>query len=37
MTSFNRPNLTYRVPSAKEKKDKLPLILEVIRNSPPPG
>ena len=37
VTSFNRPNLTYRVLSAKEKKDKLPLILEVIRNSPPPG
>ena len=37
VTSFNRPNLTYRVFSAKEKKDKLPLILEVIRNSPPPG
>jgi ATP-dependent DNA helicase RecQ len=37
VTSFNRPNLTYRVLSAKEKKDKLPLILSVIRNSPPPG
>ena len=37
VTSFNRPNLTYRVLPAKEKKDKLPLILEVIRNSPPPG
>src|SRR3712207_6695043 len=37
VTSFNRPNLTYRVLSAKEKKDKLPLILEVIRNSGPPG
>ena len=37
VTSFNRPNLTYRVLSAKEKKDKLPLILDVIRRSPPPG
>ncbi len=37
VTSFNRPNLTYRVLSAKDKKDKLPLILGVIRNSPPPG
>jgi ATP-dependent DNA helicase RecQ len=37
VTSFNRPNLTYRVLSAKEKRHKLPLILDVIRNSPPPG
>src|SRR5919202_1220192 len=37
VTSFNRPNLTYRVLSAKDKKDKLPLILGVIRRSPPPG
>jgi ATP-dependent DNA helicase RecQ len=37
VTSFNRPNLTYRVLSAKEKKHKLPLILDVIRSSPPPG
>src|ERR671916_1487819 len=37
VTSFNRPNLTYRVLSAKEKKHKLPLILDVIRNSQPPG
>src|SRR5215204_1400604 len=37
VTSFNRSNLTYRVLSAKEKKDKLPLILKVIRNSLPPG
>jgi ATP-dependent DNA helicase RecQ len=37
VTSFNRPNLTYRVVSAKEKKDKLPRILDVIRSSPPPG
>ncbi|MBV9454782.1 MAG: ATP-dependent DNA helicase RecQ, partial [Rubrobacter sp.] len=37
VTSFNRPNLTYRVLPAKEKKDKLPLILGVIRNAPPPG
>jgi ATP-dependent DNA helicase RecQ len=37
VTSFNRPNLTYRVLPTKEKKDKLPLILGVIRNSPPPG
>jgi ATP-dependent DNA helicase RecQ len=37
VTSFNRPNLTYRVLSAKEKKHKLPLILDVIRNSSQPG
>jgi ATP-dependent DNA helicase RecQ len=37
VTSFNRPNLTYRVLPAREKKDKLPLILGVIRNTPPPG
>jgi ATP-dependent DNA helicase RecQ len=37
VTSFNRPNLTYRVLSAKEKKHKLPLILDVIRKSSPPG
>jgi len=37
VTSFNRPNLTYRVLSAKEKKHKLPLILDVIRGTSPPG
>ena len=37
MTSFNRPNLNYRVIPAKEKKHKLPRILDVIRASPPPG
>jgi ATP-dependent DNA helicase RecQ len=37
VTSFNRPNLTYRVLSAREKKDKLPLILDVVRNAAPPG
>ncbi|MGI8910408.1 MAG: RecQ family ATP-dependent DNA helicase [Rubrobacteraceae bacterium] len=37
VTSFNRPNLTYRVIEAKKKESKLPLILEVIRRSPPPG
>src|SRR5919107_2050659 len=37
VTSFNRSNLTYRVLSAKEKKHKLPLILDVIRNAAPPG
>ena len=37
VTSFNRPNLTYRMLSARDKKDKLPLILNVIRSSPPPG
>ena len=37
VTSFNRPNLTYRVLPAREKKHKLPLILSVIRRSPPPG
>jgi len=35
VTSFNRPNLTYRVlPVGKEK---LPAILDVIRKSAPPG
>jgi len=37
VTSFNRPNLTYRVVEAKKKDSKLPLILDVIRRSPPPG
>ena len=37
VTSFNRPNLIYRVVPAKEKKHKLPRILDVIRASPPPG
>jgi len=37
VTSFNRPNLTYRVVEAKKKESKLPLILEIIRRSPPPG
>jgi ATP-dependent DNA helicase RecQ len=36
VTSFNRPNLTYRVVPA-EKKEKLARILDVIRSSPPPG
>jgi ATP-dependent DNA helicase RecQ len=37
VTSFNRPNLTYRVLSAPKKEDKLPRILDVIRGAPPPG
>lgn len=37
VTSFNRPNLTYRIVEAKKKEHKLPLILDVIRSSPPPG
>src|ERR671927_740375 len=37
VTSFNRPNLTYRVIPTKEKKHKLPRILDVIRGSSPPG
>ena len=37
VTSFNRPNLTYRVLEAKKKEQKLPLILDIIRNTPPPG
>ena len=37
VTSFNRPNLTYRVLPAREKKHKLPLILDVVRNAAPPG
>src|SRR5918999_1540854 len=36
VTSFNRPNLTYRVVPA-EKKEKLARILDVVRSSPPPG
>lgn len=36
VTSFNRPNLTYRVVPA-EKKEKLHRILDVVRTSPPPG
>ncbi|CAA9414047.1 MAG: ATP-dependent DNA helicase RecQ [uncultured Rubrobacteraceae bacterium] len=36
VTSFNRPNLTYRVVPA-EKKQKLARIMDVIRSSPPPG
>ena len=35
--SFNRPNLTYRVLEAKQKQQKLPLILDAIRRSEPPG
>jgi ATP-dependent DNA helicase RecQ len=37
VTSFNRPNLTYRVLSASKKDQKLPRILDIIRRSPPPG
>src|SRR3712207_5242386 len=37
VTSFNRPNLTYRVLPAREKKHKLPLILDVVRGATPPG
>ncbi len=37
VTSFNRPNLTYRVREAKKKEQKLPLILDIIRSTPPPG
>ena len=37
VTSFNRPNLTYRVLAAREKKHKLPLILDVVRTATPPG
>ena len=36
VTSFNRPNLTYRVVPA-EKKEKVARILDVVRSSPPPG
>ncbi len=35
--SFNRPNLTYRVLEANKKQQKLPLILDAIRRSRPPG
>ncbi|MBA2693312.1 MAG: ATP-dependent DNA helicase RecQ [Rubrobacter sp.] len=37
VTSFNRPNLTYRVIEAKKKSSIAPLILEQIRKFPPPG
>lgn len=37
VTSFNRPNLTYRVIDVKKKDGKLPRILDIIRTSPPPG
>ncbi|MDP9424611.1 MAG: RecQ family ATP-dependent DNA helicase [Actinomycetota bacterium] len=37
VTSFNRPNLTYRVLPVKDKDGKLPRILDVIRHNPPPG
>ncbi|MGB3634658.1 MAG: ATP-dependent DNA helicase RecQ [Rubrobacteraceae bacterium] len=37
VTSFNRPNLTYRVRAVSKKEQKLPMILDVIRNTPPPG
>ncbi|QIN79132.1 RecQ family ATP-dependent DNA helicase [Rubrobacter marinus] len=37
VTSFNRPNLTYRVLPVRDKDGKLPRILDVIRHTPPPG
>ena len=37
VTSFNRPNLTYRVISAAKKDQKVPRILDIIRRSSPPG
>ncbi len=37
VTSFNRPNLTYRVLPVRDKNGKLPRILDVIRENPPPG
>ncbi|HZY66851.1 MAG TPA: ATP-dependent DNA helicase RecQ [Rubrobacteraceae bacterium] len=37
VTSFNRPNLTYRVRAVKKKEQKLDRILDVIRTTPPPG
>jgi ATP-dependent DNA helicase RecQ len=37
VTSFNRPNLTYRVVTAGKKEEKLPLLLDVVRRSSPPG
>ncbi|MBA2443554.1 MAG: ATP-dependent DNA helicase RecQ [Rubrobacter sp.] len=37
VTSFNRPNLTYRLLPAKEKKHKLPQLLEVVRSAGTPG
>jgi ATP-dependent DNA helicase RecQ len=35
VTSFNRPNLTYRVVPIRDKKDKLPRILDVVRSQSP--
>ena len=37
VTSFNRPNLAYRVLPVRDKDGKLPRILDVIRHNPPPG
>ncbi|MGF1471591.1 MAG: RecQ family ATP-dependent DNA helicase [Rubrobacteraceae bacterium] len=37
VTSFNRPNLTYRVWETKKKEQKKDRILDVIRRTPPPG
>ncbi|MGH3087925.1 MAG: RecQ family ATP-dependent DNA helicase [Rubrobacteraceae bacterium] len=37
VTSFNRPNLTYRVIEAKKKASVAPLILDQIRRLQPPG
>jgi len=37
VTSFNRPNLTYRVIEAKKKSGVAPLILDQIRKFQPPG
>lgn len=37
VTSFDRPNLTYRVVEARKAKEKLPVLLDHIRRMQPPG
>jgi ATP-dependent DNA helicase RecQ len=37
VTSFNRPNLTYRVVPVKSKEGKLPALLDVVRRAGTPG
>lgn len=37
VTSFDRPNLTYRVVGVRKKEDRLPEVAAVIRRSKPPG
>ncbi|MGI8648891.1 MAG: RecQ family ATP-dependent DNA helicase [Rubrobacter sp.] len=37
VTSFDRPNLTYRVVGVRKKEDRLPEVAAAIRRSEPPG